>query len=249
VVEFGRHLPSLRAAVTVDLAKSGLGKRRVVATAVRLLDIGLFRVGGEEYADEHETFGIATLRKEHVSLHDGQLVFEYPAKGSVARMVAVRDQEAATVVRRLRNRRGGSDCLLAWKDKGGWHDVRSTDINAYIKAEMGQDFSAKDFRTWSATVLAACTLAAMTEERRDRRMTSKAVAAATKEVAESLGNTPAVCRSSYIDPRIIDHFAAGETITRRPNPTDITLNQLSRRSVIEAEVLDLLSADDSAAAS
>jgi DNA topoisomerase-1 len=99
----------------------------------------------------------------------------------------VRDQEAATVIRRLRNRRDESDCLLAWKDKAGWHDVRSTDINAYIKAEMGQDFSAKDFRTWSATVLAACISAAATEERRDRRVTSKAVAAATKEVPSLWG--------------------------------------------------------------
>jgi DNA topoisomerase IB len=211
-VEFGLALPSLRRAVRVDLARPGLGRRRVVAAGIRLLDLGCFRVGGEEYAEENDTFGVAPLQHEHVTMRQGQLTFEYPAKGSIVRKVSIEDAELGRVVKSLRRGRAKSDDLLAWKDKGQWIDVRAADLNAYIKEEAGPQFSAKDFRTWSATVYAGVILARKPQAKSSSSGRRKVVAAAVKEVAERLGNTPAVCRSAYIDPRVIDHFNDGQTI-------------------------------------
>jgi DNA topoisomerase I len=241
-LEFGRALPSLRKTIAKDLAVPGLGKRRVLATGVRLLDIGCFRVGSEEYAHEHETYGVATVLKEHVSLHGNELVFDYPAKGSIPRTLTVNDPETRDVLCALRRRRGGSDELLAWKDKRGWVDIRAADLNAYIKDEAGEQFSAKDFRTWAATVFAAVVLGRDVQTARSKTAHRRVVTAAIKEVAEYLGNTPAVCRSSYIDPRIIDRFHAGETIASAIRD----LNQASKdwpepQARAEKAVLDLLS--------
>ena len=184
----------------------------MLAAGVRLLDIGCFRVGCEEYAEEHETFGIATLRNEHVSLRGAELVFEYPAKGSITRTLTVNDPAVRDAVRSLRRRRAQDDDLLAWKEKNVWINVRAADLNGYIKDEAGEQFSAKDFRTWSATVYASVVLARDATSIRSGRSRQRAVTAAVKEVAEYLGNTPEVCRSSYIDPRVIDRFDAGDTI-------------------------------------
>jgi DNA topoisomerase IB len=241
-VELGRALPALRKTITKDLAAPGLGKRRVLATGVRLLDIGCFRVGSEEYAHDHETYGVATMLKEHVSLHGDQLVFDYPAKGSIPRTLTIDDPETRDVLCALRRRRGGSDELLAWKDRRAWVDIRAADLNAYIKEEAGEDFSAKDFRTWSATVFAAVVLGRDIHAARSKTAHRRVVTAAIKEVAEYLGNTPAVCRSSYIDPRIIDRFHAGDTIAG-------TIADLKRTAAswpegqpqTERAVLDLLS--------
>jgi DNA topoisomerase IB len=159
IVEFGRALPALRKAVACDLAQRGLGRERVVAVAVRLLDIGCFRVGNAEYAEEHETFGVATLRVDHVSLGRHQVHFAYAAKGSIERSLSVNDAEVRRAVGSLLRRREPSDNLLSWKRGATWVDVGAKDINDYIKAHAGENFSAKDFRTWSATVLAAVELA------------------------------------------------------------------------------------------
>jgi DNA topoisomerase-1 len=164
VREFGRVLPSLRQTVERDLQRRGLGKRRVVAAAVRLLDIGYFRVGGEQYAEENDTYGVATLLKDHVRRQGDRFVFDYDAKGSKMRFVEVDDPMLLPVLERLKRRRSGGDCLLAWKRQDHWVDVTSADINAYIKAAAGDGFSAKDFRTWSATVLAAVGLAEVADE-------------------------------------------------------------------------------------
>jgi DNA topoisomerase-1 len=248
MVEFGHQLPTLRSTVTADLARPGMGKRRVVAATVRLIDLGCFRVGGEEYVEDNDTFGVATLRREHVKLHQEELVFEYPAKGSIVRSVTINDSNVAAVVCTLRRRRDGDANLFAWKDKGGWNGVRSADINAYIKDEIGEQFSAKDFRTWSATVYAAVTLAGCVETGRSQRATSKAVADAAKKVADYLGNTPAVCRSSYIDPRLIDRFVSGETIHAISGSVDDVLGDPKRRRELEDSVLELMSDLEAAAA-
>jgi DNA topoisomerase IB len=215
-LELGRALPSLRKTIATDLAATGLGKRRVLAAGVRLLDIGCFRVGSEEYAQDHETYGVATMLKEHVSLHGDGLTFDYPAKGSIPRTLTIDDPETRDVLCALRRRRGGSDELLAWKDGRVWVDIRAADLNAYIKEEAGEEFSAKDFRTWSATVFAAVVLGRDIHGARSKTAHRRVVTAAIKEVAQYMGNTPAVCRSSYIDPRIIDRFHAGDTIAGTP---------------------------------
>jgi DNA topoisomerase IB len=241
-LELGRALPSLRKTITKDLAATGLGKRRVLATGVRLLDIGCFRVGSEEYANDHETYGVATMLKEHVSLHGHELVFDYPAKGSIPRTIAIDDPKTRDVLCDLRRRRGGSDELLAWKDGHKWVDIRAADLNAYIKEEAGEDFSAKDFRTWSATVFAAVVLGRDFSAARSKTDSRRVVTAAVKEVAEYMGNTPAVCRSSYIDPRIIDRFHAGETIAEVVHDLErAAANWPAHQSKTEKAVLDLLS--------
>jgi DNA topoisomerase-1 len=211
-LEFGTRLPAVREAVAADLAAEGLTERRVLAAAVRLLDIGCFRIGGEAYARDHETFGIATLRKDHVNFRDGRMIFCYPAKGSIPRTLAVSDPDVERVLRPLRRRRGGSPQLLAWKGAAGWTDVHSPDVNAYLKDVGGPQFSAKDFRTWSGTVFTAVQLALVEPPTRSPTARRRAIVAAVKEAAEHLGNTPAVCRSSYIDPRVLDRFEAGLTI-------------------------------------
>jgi DNA topoisomerase-1 len=212
-IEFGRALPRLLKRVERDLATPGLRKRRMLAAGVRLLHIGGFRIGGEEYAEENETFGVATLQVRHVRIDGDRIVFTYRAKGSIKRTIGIEDPEILRLMRSLlRRSRKRTDDLLAWRQGSGWRNVRSCDLNAYIKETIGDHFSAKDFRTWSATVRAASELAERTGKELSERERKRRVAAAVAEVADHLGNTPTVCRSSYIDPRVIDCFHGGDTI-------------------------------------
>jgi DNA topoisomerase I len=212
MLRFARALPGLRERVAADLAAEGMGREKVLACAVRLLDRGFFRVGGEDYAAQNESYGLATMLKRHVALRGDVLLFDYPSKSGKRRVQAVVDTEVAEVVAGLKGRRGGSGRLLAFKAGGRWQDVRSDDINAYLKEATGEDVSAKEFRTWAATVLAAVALSVVdggvtTETARER-----AIKRAVDEVAHYLGNTPAVARRSYIDPRVLDRFRNGDTI-------------------------------------
>jgi len=200
MISFARSLPRLRRIAAADLGEDG--RRRELAGAVRLLDRGFFRVGGEEYADENHSYGLATLEKSHVELADGSaLVFDYPAKSGKRRVQAVVDPEVYALVASLKRRRGKR--LFA---------IRSSDINAYIKEATGGDFSAKDFRTWHGTVLAAVALA-VSEQATSPTGRTRAISRAVNEVAHYLGNTSAVCRASYIDPRVFDRYRAGITIS------------------------------------
>ena len=183
---------------------------------MRLLDRGFFRVGGEDYAVRNETYGLATMKKRHVSMRDGVLLFDYPAKRGKRRVQAVIDPVVADVVARLKRRRGGGDELLAYKRGRRWVDLRSEDINAWLKEATGKDVSAKDFRTWAATVLAAVALAVSEEAAATKTGRKRAITRAIKEVAHYLGNTPAVARASYIDPRVFDRYRDGEVIDYRP---------------------------------
>jgi DNA topoisomerase-1 len=244
MVEFARALPSLRERVAADLAAGDEPTReRVLACAVRLLDRGFFRIGTEEYSVTNETYGLATMRKSHVRIEDGRvMVFDYPAKHGKRRIQAVVDPQAVDVVARMKRRRGGGDELLAYRERGRWHDIRSGDINAYLKEATGGDFSAKDFRTWSATVLAAIALAVSGEVAGTKTGRQRAVARAIKETAHYLGNTPAVCRASYIDPRVFDAYRAGLIV--RPVLQDVADTEPGElpihQRVVEEAVLDLL---------
>lgn len=237
---FARALPALREHVAADLATSGLTRERVLACALRLLDRGFFRIGSEEYAD---SFGLATLRKAHLALgDDGQMVFDYRAKHGVRRVQAVVDPDLVELVGTLKRRRGGGPELLAYKVGRQWRDVRSEDINAYLKEATGADFSAKDFRTWNATVLAAVALAVSGEVAASKTGRQRAITRAVKEVAHYLGNTPAVCRASYIDPRVFDAYRAGLII--RPvleQAADVAEGELPiHHRAVEEAVLDLI---------
>jgi len=234
VLTFAARLPSAREQAQRHLELPGLPAERVLATAFRLLDLGLFRIGGEAYADENGSYGLATLRREHVRVSGGAVQFAYTAKSGRQRRVVVRDEHVLRVVTRLKRRRGGGEELLAWRPAdeptpvdgvpapgrsravpdGGWRDVSSDDINAYLKALIGPEASAKDFRTWHATVLAAVVLAEVPQRPRSDTATRREISRAIRVVAEQLGNTPAVCRASYVDPRVLDRFSEGVTVRK-----------------------------------
>jgi DNA topoisomerase-1 len=216
MVVFARRLPRLRKRVDAELEDDGeLTYDRVCACAVRLLDRGFFRVGGEDYAVRNESYGLATMKKRHVQLRDGVLLFDYPAKSGKRRVQAVVDPAAAEVVELLKRRRGGGDELLAYKRERRWVDLRSEDINAWLKDATGRDVSAKDFRTWGATVLAAVALAVSEDAPATKTGRKRAVTRAVNEVAHYLGNTPTIARASYIDPRVFDRYRDGEVIDHR----------------------------------
>jgi DNA topoisomerase I len=196
--DFARALPRLRSRVASDLRRRGMPRERALACAARLLDRGFFRVGSEGYAEENDTYGIATMRKRHVEVNGDRVTFDYQSKNGQRRVQSIDDPAVARVVRALKARRGGGHDLLAWKEDGRWVDVRSQDVNDYVKEAAGGDFSAKDFRTWSATVLAAVALAVSgAAAGRSKAGRARAKSRAVKEVARYLGNTPAVCRASY----------------------------------------------------
>jgi DNA topoisomerase I len=245
MVLFARSLPRLRRRVERDLDDGAtLDRACVLACSVRLLERGFFRIGSEEYAEDNDSYGLATMRKEHVTIEDGGLmVFDYPAKSAQRRHQGVIDDRACSIVAALKRRRGGSEELLAYKDGRRWIDVRSEDINEYLKEAAGGDFSAKDFRTWNATALAAVALAVSGASTGTKTARRRAVKRAVEEVAVYLGNTPAVCRASYIDPRVFDAFDARLTI--RPalervaanlRPGELPIHQ----PALERAVLDLI---------
>jgi DNA topoisomerase I len=236
--EFAAELPGLRRAVKRDLMQEGMPRERALACAVRLLDLGFFRIGGEEYAETNESYGVATVLREHVSIEDGEMVFDFPAKSGQRRVQSIRDPEVRAAIEAMRRRRSGPDDLLVFREDGAWHDVRSEDVNAYLQEKAGEEFSAKDFRTWHGTVLAAVELAREGVPR-SKASAERAIRAAVKRVAERLGNTPAVCRSSYIDPRLLDRFRDGKTIEL---PSLDSGNELTpgRQAAVERRVLNLI---------
>jgi DNA topoisomerase I len=250
MLEFAQALPPLRQRVAADLRAGGeLTRERVLACAVRLLDRGFFRIGTEEYTVVNESFGLATMRKEHVTLEEGGvMIFDYPAKSGKRRVQAIVDPLVVDVVAKLKRRRGGGDELLAFKRGRSWQDLKSGDINEYLKEVTGAGYSAKDFRTWNATVLAATALAVSGEVAGSATGRKRAIARAVKEVSYYLGNTPAVCRASYIDPRVFDAYEGGLII--RPvleEATDAPDGELPiHQRAVEEAVIDLIAERTSA---
>ena len=244
MVRFARVLPGIRAAAAAHLRKRGLPRERVLACSVRLLDRGFFRIGTEDYAESNGTYGLATMRRSHVTLGpEGLIRFDYPAKGGKRRVQSVVDRSVYRVVETLKRRAGPGE-LLAYQVDGEWVDVTSDEINAYIK-ELAQDgFSAKDFRTWNATVLAAVALAVSGQAHGTKTGRRRAIGRAVQEVAHYLGNTPAVCRASYIDPRVFDRFQDGLTIGGALEQLgEAELGEPATQGAIEEAVLDLLERD------
>jgi len=244
MVRFARALPRLRFVVARDLRRRGWPRPKVLACTVRLLDRGFFRIGSESYAEANKTYGLATMRRSHVTLEgDGVIRFDYTSKGGKRRVHSVVDPEVYRVVAALKRRTSGR--FLAFKEDGHWTDISSGDINEYIKGATDDErFSAKDFRTWNATVLAAVALAVSGDAHRSPTSRKRAVTRAVAEVAHYLGNTPAVCRASYIDHRVFDRFRDGLTIGGAlADLGDVEPGEPATRGAIEEAVLDLLDRD------
>jgi DNA topoisomerase IB len=245
MLEFAEKLPRIRRRISGDLAGDGLGRERVLGCSVRLLDLGFFRIGGEDYVEENGTFGLATLLKQHVAVgRRPALTFDYVAKGGLRQRRILSDEATYDVVKPLRHRRSGGKELLAYRRNGSWVDVSSSDVNAYLRAVAGGDFTAKDFRTWNATTLAALSLAVLgSGGASSATARTRTCSLAVREVARYLGNTPAVCRSSYIDPRVFDRFRAGVTIASVVDRVGERTTDDSVRHDIDRAVLDLLHGD------
>jgi DNA topoisomerase IB len=207
MLRFAGALPALRAATLRDLRRRDLDRTRVAASAVRLIDLGLFRLGGERYAELAHHYGASTLEKQHVSIGRDGTVFDYVAKEGKHRVVSITDRALQATVGALARSDNGLDALFCWQDGDTWRPLHSHDVSAYIALRAGGHFTAKEFRTWNATVLMALLLANAGPPGSARHATV-VVNGAVRSVGEWLGDTPAVARSSYIDPRVISTYAS-----------------------------------------
>jgi DNA topoisomerase IB len=242
MLNFARALPALRERCLELLDDDRLSRDRVLACTIRLLDLGFFRIGGEEYVDQNNSYGLATLRKKHVTVGpDHALTFDYPAKSGKRRTQTIVDDAVFGVVAALKRRRTGGSELFVYRQGRTWADIRSTDINDFVKELSGGEFTAKDFRTWAGTVLAAVALA-VAEKAESKTARKRAISRAYQEVSHYLGNTPAVCRKSYVDPRVVDRYRAGVTIAATLSQfEDAAASAVSAiHGAIEGAVLDLL---------
>ncbi|HEY5410413.1 MAG TPA: DNA topoisomerase IB [Caulobacteraceae bacterium] len=217
MAEFGRALPRLRQRVEHDLARHGLPREKVLATVVRIMEETSIRVGNDQYASTNKSFGLTTLRKRHVDVTGAGAVFEFRGKSGKMHRTGIHDRRLAGVLRRCEELPGQR--LFQFTDHDGQrHAVHSHDVNDYIREASGGPFTAKDFRTWAGTL--RCAQALVQAGPADSESGAKRiVAACVKEVAGALGNTPAVCRSSYIHPTVFEHYASGALAERLARPS------------------------------
>lgn len=216
MISFARALPRIRRRVKKDMALNGLPRNKVLATVVRLLEVSLIRVGNDEYARENDSFGLTTMRNKHVDVNGSTLRFHFRGKSGKWHNVDIRDRHIAKIVERCQDL-PGQELFQFVDDDGERRDVRSEDVNEYLREISDRDFTAKDFRTWAGTVLAAMALREF-EKFDTKAEAKKNVVAAIESVAEKLGNTPAVCRKCYIHPHVLDSYTDGtliETLKQR----------------------------------
>jgi DNA topoisomerase-1 len=239
---FARTLPGMRESLLATMAGGHeLDRERVLACAIRLLDVGLFRIGSDVYEKEDGHLGLSTLAKSNVTIAADGVVFDYVAKEGVRQLHTVHDPPSVEIVSALKRRRGGGPHLLAFREASAWHAVHAHLINERLKRLIGASFSAKNFRTWNGTLLAAVSLAREGSDADTEQARRRVIARAASDVAQVLGNTPAVARSSYIDPRVFDRYRAGFTIASELAAIDGRLEEEERRAEVELAVLELLS--------
>ncbi|GAA3100162.1 DNA topoisomerase IB [Kribbella aluminosa] len=242
VRQLARKLPAFREAVDADLDTKGLHRRRVLAVALRMLDYGVFRTGNTRYAEENGSRGAATLLRRDVRVSRGRLVFDFRAKGGQRRTVELDDDKLVAAVRSLKRGRHQSPRLLVFRDSDGYHEIDAGMINERFHELVGDGFTVKDLRTWTATVHAAVDLAEA-----DPPATKQALNAAVKdmleEVSDHLGNTPAVARSSYVDPRVVEQFEHGRTIADTVRRVGDDLGDEDARAGLERSVNKILDQD------
>jgi DNA topoisomerase-1 len=239
---FARALPKIRRRVKKDMALPGMPRHKVLAAIVRLLEVSLIRVGNDEYVRENDSYGLTTLRNQHVNVRGSELRFHFRGKAGKWHNVDIRDRHIAKIVARCQDL-PGQELFQFVDDDGSRRDVRSEDVNEYLRKISGQDFSAKDFRTWAGTVLAARALRNF-EKFETQAQAKKNIVAAVESVAGKLGNTPAVCKKCYIHPHVIDSYLEGTLVemllrtnskSARGLPADemAVLGLLERRLTIE----------------
>ena len=239
MLAFAEKLPQIRRRVKADLRRRGMTREKVVATVVHLLETTLIRVGNDEYAQQNGSYGLTTLHNRHAKVRGGQVTFEFKGKSGKLHRVDLRDPHVAKLVSGCQDL-PGQDLFGYVAEDGAVRDVTSDDVNGYLRTIAGTDFSAKDFRTWAGTVLAAvalCEFEAFTSERQAKRNVVQAVEA----VAKMLGNTPAICRRCYVHPAILEGYLAGQTIAPLRQSADQRLRgPLAKLKPEEAAVMMLL---------
>ena len=237
VLAAASHLPAARRRVLADLALADMPRERAAATAVRLLDHGYFRIGSDAYTDANGSFGLTTLERQHVRRRGDVIVFTFVGKSGIEHRIEIDDELAMAAIDRLRKRKSASRRLLAYQQQRRWSDLDAATVNAYLAELLGGEMTAKDFRTWHATVLAALALATTDEKGDTKASRRRAIKAAVEEVAGYLGNTPTIAKSSYIDPRVLDLYESGTTIAVDPSRYR---SPERRQAAVEKAVLTLL---------
>jgi DNA topoisomerase-1 len=240
---FGKALARARELVVTDLGREGMPLERACAAAVRLLDLGYFRIGNDVYADENGSFGLTTLERRHVKRRQDRLVFAFTGKSGVEHRIEIDDRVVVETIDIMRRRRGADLRLLSYKTGRSWRSLLPDLVNEYVRASTGLEATAKDFRTWHATVLAAAALAESPEPGVTRASQKRAVSGAMKEVASFLGNTPTLARSAYVDPRVIEAYEQGRTIASTTGRTFD--NPDERQAALERATLRLIKAGQS----
>jgi DNA topoisomerase I len=239
VLEMSRKLPGWRAQIADDLGGRGFTRQRVLALALHLIDLGYFRAGGEQYAEENDSHGLATLLCEHVTVRKGAVVFDFPAKSGVRRTLEIDDPAVVKSVRSLMRRECPSDRFLVVRGTGGWRDVHADDLNTRFKELLGADYSVKDLRTWHGTVLAA-TAFVDADPPVSQKVIKRVESAVMKEVSEGLGNTPAVARSSYVDPRVVRGYEQGVTIAAAAKRAARVEDPAEKQAIVEQATRTLI---------
>jgi DNA topoisomerase-1 len=239
VLEMSSALPEMRQRIAEDLRSRGIGRKRVLALALQLLDLGYFRAGSEQYAEENNSFGIATLLCEHVTLQREAVEFDYPAKSGVRRTLVVEDKEVVRSVRALMRRPDRSERLLVCRNSSGYADIHADDLNARFKELVGDEYTVKDLRTWHGTVLAAAAFVDA-DPPSNKSVIKRVESAVMKEVAEELGNTPAVARRSYVDPRVVTGYENGLTIAAAARRAAKTRSVTRRQEILDTSTARLI---------
>jgi DNA topoisomerase-1 len=239
VLQMSRALPEMRQRLATDLRRRGLGRDRVLAVALHLLDLGYFRAGGDVYAEENNSYGISTLLCEHVSLQRQAVEFDYPAKSGVRRTLVIDDPEVVRSVRALLRRPDKSGRFLSCRNGSDWAELHSDDLNTRFKELVGDEYSVKDLRTWHGTVLAAAAFVDA-DPPVDKRVIKRVESAVMKEVSEALGNTPAVARSSYVDPRVVTGYEQGMTIAAGARRAERAKRPDERQAILERSTANLI---------
>lgn len=240
MMNFGKALPAIRRQVDADLRLPGLPREKVLATIVYLLQVTMMRIGNEEYARENKSFGLTALRNRHVRIDGKAVEFRFRGKSGVYHAVKVEDRRLARIVQRSRDL-PGQELFQYLDDDGQQHAIGSADVNDYLRSITGEDYTAKDFRTWSGTVLAALALQEF-EKFDSEAQAKKNIVRAIEAVAEKLGNTPSVCRKCYVHPAVIDAYLDGAVLeTLRERAASELKEDMHELPPEEAAVLALLS--------